>query len=207
MTSALNKQHWCRKQRPRLEYGQFGPYIKQWNIQHTGRATPGCISGGGSGAGFMAGLPKGAGGNRTGSGEPRRTGAKARGGAGAATFHRGAFQPGRAKENSPAFQRWEARFGSHRVPSGTTDKPRVGGKLLPSLTGLDAVVPPDPALKRWAIVSRPSGTFWASVAQRACQRERAGTGLAPAGKGEPGPLRGAAWGQRTRASQERQQRQ
>jgi len=52
MISALNKQHWCRIQRPRLEYGQFGQNLKHWKVPHTacmeGRvAIPGWICRGG----------------------------------------------------------------------------------------------------------------------------------------------------------------
>jgi hypothetical protein len=70
----------------------------------------------------------------------------------------GRFPSGRAKENSPAFQRWVEGSRKEPVPLGTTERTLRGGRFLSSLRDLPPSLAPNPALKRWAIVERPSGT-------------------------------------------------
>ena len=48
--------------------------------------------------------------------------------------------------------------GRNQVPSGTTERTLRGGRFLSSLRDLPLTWAPNPALKRWAIVERPSGT-------------------------------------------------
>ena len=52
------------------------------------------------------------------------------------TFLHRHFQPGRAKENSPAFQRWDTGPQRAQVPSGTAERQLRRQGALSSLTGL-----------------------------------------------------------------------
>ena len=69
-------------------------------------------------------------------------------------------QPVRAEDNSPAIDRW-ARVGNQSSPGGTAE---VSATFLSPLRGLaqrDRLLPP---LKRWAILFRPAGLSFASLA-------------------------------------------
>ncbi|GAK55920.1 hypothetical protein U27_02881 [Candidatus Vecturithrix granuli] len=68
------------------------------------------------------------------------------------THHAHDFRPGRTTDTSPPFQRW-GRHDSALSPGGTTD-----GKTQSSLRDALSRDLPSPPLKRWAILTCPSGT-------------------------------------------------
>jgi len=74
--------------------------------------------------------------------------------------------PGGMVDNSPAFQRWD-NDESASSPEGTADSAAIGRTRRNCLSRPFGTYPTrtiDPALKRWAIVTCPSGTEGHSLA-------------------------------------------
>src|SRR6185436_1523534 len=67
--------------------------------------------------------------------------------------------PAGTPENGPAIYRWVNLAQNPPSPEGAKENVRKQNPILPSLTGLVPCWHRDPALKRWAILMRPSGTL------------------------------------------------
>ena len=67
--------------------------------------------------------------------------------------------PSGTTDNSPAIYRWVNQFKIPISPGGAKESTMQCQRFLSSLTGLVPLPPENPALKRWAIVGCPAGTW------------------------------------------------